>query len=141
MEIRSCLIWMQLCVRDRAAEIRLRKSGKPGSQEGPKEKAIRVWLRNADPIQTLCCRVLSLAEMRRQPSFAHTRLSQLPSYNSERLSCGMPFHYYSRNSGTRRLDAQTSEAGPSLKWVLLVFCGSEGKLAYPHLVSKPAMPA
>lgn len=36
MEINSCLIWTQLCVRDRAAEIRLKKVGQ--TQESGKTK-------------------------------------------------------------------------------------------------------
>lgn len=54
-EINSCFIWMQLCVRDRAAEIRLGKWASSRSQEGPKEKAIHVWLRNVETIQMFGC--------------------------------------------------------------------------------------
>lgn len=59
-EMNSCLIWMQLCVRDRAAEIRLGKWAKSRSQEGPKEKVIHDWVRNVGTIQTFCYCTLNL---------------------------------------------------------------------------------
>lgn len=54
-EINSCFVWTQLCVRDRAAEIRLGKWTSSRSQEGSKEKAIRVWWRNVETTQMFCC--------------------------------------------------------------------------------------
>lgn len=59
-EINSCFIWMQLCVRDRAAETRPGKWASSRSQEGLKEKAIHVWLRNVETIQMFCCCMLKI---------------------------------------------------------------------------------